>query len=120
MATMKGKSRTEGRALRPFKGLDGFEELIANIKIVHSTSSGEDTMQVGERHVVSSGLLSNSGYRIESVAEANVAANEASRNAKTLQQVVLDESASYGARNQALNELKKLMEQLDISNADTK
>ncbi len=45
----------------------------------------------------------------DAVGEANIAANEASRNAKNLQQIVLDESASYGARNQALGELKKLM-----------
>ena len=55
------------------------------------------------------GLTAEQQKYNEAVGEANVAANEASRNAKTLQELVLDESASYGARNQALNELKKLM-----------
>lgn len=61
---MRSSSRAEGRALRPFKGLEGFEDLILSLRIVHSTSAGEDTMHVGERHVISASQLSSSGYRV--------------------------------------------------------
>ncbi len=74
---MKSRSRAEGRTLRPFKGLDGFEDLLLSLRIIHSTSAGEDTMQVGERHVISSSLLATSGYRIGLSAEAKEVARVA-------------------------------------------
>ena len=65
MAVVNSRSREQGPALRPYKGLEGFEELIENAVVLRSTSFEQAEMVVGERYSITPSQLLQSGYLLK-------------------------------------------------------
>ena len=81
MVSINTRSRTEGRALRPYKGLEGFETLLEGAVITRTSRAEQVEMIFGERYLITPSQLSQSGYKLKldlSDMDLKTAAKEAS------------------------------------------